>query len=255
MVEDFAGDAMTLSIAQITDLHLLVDPQAALRGCVTTPRAAAVFANLKQRSPDLLLLSGDLSEDGSPASYERLRDWVEELGCPAIAIAGNHDQPERLTEICGRSPFMGEPVYSIQGWRIIALDSYQPKRIDGRLRGNQLDWLDQRLGEDSSPTLLMLHHPPVLIGVTKMDAIGLKDGPEFLEVIAHHQQVRLVLSGHAHQAFIQGRGLTTFLGCPATAMQFDQPELPAGWRSLELEPDGSWRSQIHWVDTDSSHFD
>nr|CAA27241.1 unnamed protein product [Synechococcus elongatus PCC 6301] len=92
---------MTLSIAQITDLHLLVDPQAALRGCVTTPRAAAVFANLKQRSPDLLLLSGDLSEDGSPASYERLRDWVEELGCPAIAIAGNHDQPERLTEICG----------------------------------------------------------------------------------------------------------------------------------------------------------
>ncbi|WP_338441518.1 metallophosphoesterase [Synechococcus elongatus IITB4] len=243
---------MTVSIAQITDLHLLADPEAALRGCVTTARAAAVFADLKQRSPDLLLLSGDLSEDGSPASYERLRNWVEELGCPAIAIAGNHDQPQCLAEICGRSPFINGSVYTVRGWRIIALDSYQPKRVDGWLGAEQLDWLDQRLAEESTPTLLVLHHPPVPIGVDKMDAIGLKDGSKFLELIARYEQVRLVLSGHAHQAFIQCRGTTTFLGCPATAMQFDQAELPAGWRSLELEADGSWRSQIHWVPASSA---
>lgn len=238
---------MTVSIAQITDLHLLANPQATLRGCETTARAAAVFAELKQRSPDLLLLSGDLSEDGSPESYERLRDWVEALGCPAMAIAGNHDQPKGLAEICGRSPFISEPVYSIKGWRVIALDSYQPKRVDGWLGAKQLEWLNQCLREKSSPTLLVLHHPPVPIGVAKMDAIGLQDGPELLKVIACHEQVRLVLSGHAHQAFIQNYGSTTFLGCPATAMQFDQAILPAGWRSLKLEADGSWRSQIHWV--------
>lgn len=238
---------MTVSIAQITDLHLLVDPEAALRGCVTTARAAAVFADLKQRSPDLLLLSGDLSEDGSPASYERLRDWVEQLGCPALAIAGNHDQPQHLAEICGRSPFINQSVHTVGGWRIMVLDSYRPKRVDGWLGTEQLDWLDQCLGEESSPTLLVLHHPPVTIGVAKMDAIGLQDGPELQKVIGRHPQVRLVLSGHAHQAFIQNRGTTTFLGCPATAMQFDHPDLPAGWRSLELEADGSWRSQLHWV--------
>ncbi|WP_338461759.1 metallophosphoesterase [Synechococcus elongatus IITB7] len=243
---------MVLSIAQITDLHLLADPEAALRGCVTTARAAEVFGALRERSPDLLLLSGDLSEDGSPASYERLRDWVEALGCPAIAIAGNHDQPQCLAEICGRSPFINESVHTVRDWRIITLDSCQPKRVDGWLGAEQLDWLDQRLAEESTPTLLVLHHPPVPIGVAKMDASGLQDGPEFLKLIARHEQVRLVLSGHAHQAFIQSRGSTTFLGCPATAMQFDQATLPAGWRSLELESDGSWRSQVHWVPASST---
>ncbi|WP_338460815.1 hypothetical protein [Synechococcus elongatus] len=35
-------------------------------------------------------------------------------------------------------------------------------------------------------------------------------------------------------------------------MQFDRADLPAGWRSLELEADGSWRSQIHWVPASSA---
>ncbi|WP_338460816.1 hypothetical protein [Synechococcus elongatus] len=52
--------------------------------------------------------------------------------------------------------------------------------------------MDRTAFGESHTDLLVLHHPPVLIGVDKMDAIGLKDGPEFLGLIARYEQVRLV---------------------------------------------------------------
>ena len=59
-------------------------------------------------NPDLLLATGDLSEDGSRTSYLALRNYLKPLGIPVLALPGNHDDPGLLAEV-----FPGSPVYHL----------------------------------------------------------------------------------------------------------------------------------------------
>ncbi|MEW5885427.1 MAG: metallophosphoesterase, partial [Pseudomonadota bacterium] len=91
-------------IAQLSDLHLraaapagaCVDTAALLRACVHD-------LCVRQPSPDLLLLSGDLSDSGSAADYALLRQLVQPLralGVPVLPLLGNHDRRAALRLAC-----------------------------------------------------------------------------------------------------------------------------------------------------------
>ena len=81
------------SIAQITDIHLFVDEKQELLGLQTTKSFQAVIEKLQHLQPqlDLLLLTGDLSQDGTPESYENIQNLLNPLALPTYWLAGNHD--------------------------------------------------------------------------------------------------------------------------------------------------------------------
>lgn len=195
-------------IAQISDLHFLrkgvlsfgkVDTHAHLKRCVEAIQAF-------EPSPDVILITGDLTNDGDLPAYQALVDLLAPLDLPVYPIPGNHDDRELMRAVFPAidqlSP-AGPLHYAIEDWplRIIALDSSVDGKIYGRLGEAQLDWLSRTLDADrNKPTLVMLHHPPFKTGIVHMDYSMLCDGEAFAKVIGEHSQVERVLCGHVHRA-------------------------------------------------------
>ena len=64
-----------LSLVQITDCHLLGDPSARLNGVDTAATLDAAIDHILNNGPepDAILATGDLSQDGTAASYNRMK--------------------------------------------------------------------------------------------------------------------------------------------------------------------------------------
>jgi predicted MPP superfamily phosphohydrolase len=46
-----------------------------------------------QQRPDVLVLSGDITQRARPAQFRAARAFADRLGAPVLAIPGNHDIP------------------------------------------------------------------------------------------------------------------------------------------------------------------
>ena len=68
----------SIRIAQITDCHLPADPKQQYRGINPRDNLNTLLQKVKDLAPNLVLASGDLSEDGSRISYLALQQywWV-----------------------------------------------------------------------------------------------------------------------------------------------------------------------------------
>lgn len=243
-----------LQLLQLTDLHLFASPQLDWKGFNTYSSFQAVVAQVATLvpPPDALLLTGDLSQDDSPESYHHIRTLLAPLGIPTYWVPGNHDQTGLAAEILSTAPFCCDRKLEEKGWRVLLLNSMAEGRVYGILSEAEIDWLTTQLAQaPEQPTLIVLHHPPVVIESAWMDAIGLQDSQHFLQVVDAHPQVKGVLFGHIHQAFQQNRNGVQFLGCPSTCIQFvpNQPEMlldseAPGFRQLFCYPDGTWQTQV-----------
>jgi Icc protein len=121
------------------------------------------------------------------------------------------------------------------------------------LGDRQRSWLARELTRAPElPLVVAVHHPPVPIGDSTMDAIRLADGMELLALLAPVPQLRAVVFGHVHQhwqAELPGRTLgldpVMLLGCPSTLRAFG-PIQPCplgrsddpGGRLITLSPEG-----------------
>lgn len=247
-----------LNVIQLTDTHLFADDEGQVKGFQTARSLAAVVDRVRSRptKPDLLLLTGDLSQDETLGSYQRLRSQLAPLGIPAYWLPGNHDQyPEQMAQVLADAPFSVSKWVQQGGWNFVLLDSSQFGQVDGVLSEASLLWLEERLQVDGSPTLVALHHPPLAIGSTWMDRIGLQNRDALFAVLDRYPQVKLVLFGHIHQEFDRVRRGVRYLGCPSTCVQFvpgdefaiDVGRSP-GFRWLTLYPDGSYETQVERVE-------
>jgi 3',5'-cyclic-AMP phosphodiesterase len=250
---------MALRIAQLTDTHLFADPSQTMLGCATNQTFQRAIAKLHSLTPqpDLILLTGDLSQDDSAASYEHLQTHLAPLNIPTYWLPGNHDQNlEALFEILSEPPCSPSKIIHQGGWQILLLGTMLPQQVQGRLAQEALDWLEEQLqAQPSLPTLVALHHHPLPIGSAWMDRIGLENGEAFLAVCHRYPQVKLVLNGHIHQAFQGDRHGVTFLGSPSTCVQFkaqqdvmavDESRGP-GFRLLDLQTDGRFATEVVWL--------
>lgn len=245
-----------MRVVQLTDIHLLADDQALLKGIATTASLQAVLTHLQAQPdrPDLLLLTGDLSQDESPQSYDRLVDLLTPLAIPSYWLPGNHDHPATMAQCLERPPLRSAKAIHQGGWQILLLDSSRPGDVAGYLSDASLNWLDTQLQTGPLPTLIALHHPPCSVHSEWADAIALINRDEFLARLRPYPHVRLVIFGHIHQEFqAEAQGIT-FLAAPSTCIQFKPKvprfaldDLPPGYRWLELHPDGTWATGIEWV--------
>jgi 3',5'-cyclic AMP phosphodiesterase CpdA len=208
-------------IVQLSDLHLRAGeegsgPAARLR------HAVAAVARLQPR-PDAVLLSGDLADTPSIEAYAQAHELLAPLGLALHAIPGNHDDRDLLRARFGPSPApVGTPVrFAVDcgALRLIGCDSTSPGHESGALGAERLSWLKDTLGEQpETPTLLALHHPPVLTGVRSMDAIALalEDRMALESLLDGHPQVQAITCGHVHLTMTCAFAGRPLLVCPST---------------------------------------
>lgn len=251
------SESRTLLVAQVTDTHLFATADECLLGVNTADSCQTVLDWIRglERQPDLLLLTGDLSQDGSAASYERLQGLLAPLGIPAYWLPGNHDRPAVMAQVFHQPPISAQKSIFCQGWQLLLLDSSVPDKVHGVLTPETLDWLDRELQHTQAHSVaIALHHPPFPVGATWMNDIGLHNTAGLLAICDRYPQVKLVLFGHIHQPFHHTHNHVHYLGSPSTCIQF-KPDSPTfaldpvapGFRLLELHPDGTWQTQIERI--------
>ena len=222
-------------LAQLSDPHIgatWFDDQ-------SVPRLAAAVESIRaiRPRPDAVLVSGDIADHATDEEYEQVRALLAPLEAPVYVLPGNHDDRLALHRQFGVPGADGKPVrYSVDlgPLRLVVLDTTRPGEDGGALEGGQLDWLDAELAAaPEQPTLIAMHHPPLVIGVPVWDEIGLAaaDRRALGDVIERHQQVRRLVSGHFHSTItgeLAGRGV---LVVPST---YVQTRLDFDVRELEL---------------------
>lgn len=192
-------------IAQITDLHIGFpakpgDPQNDLRLTETLD----VIASLNPR-PDLILATGDLTNDGHPEQYERLLELVADCDIPIHWMIGNHDQraPMRAAfNIPDEGNDFVSSVLEFDDLRLVLLDSHGPGLHGGGFGADQADWLDRQLAaRPDTATILAIHHSPIFTGISWMP-VSNGNGWEtrLSEAVAPHKQVKKLICGHVHRS-------------------------------------------------------
>lgn len=244
-----------LRVAQITDTHLFSDDRQEMLGCRTNLSFQAVIDSLRQLQPqpDLLLLTGDLTQDETIASYEYLRSLVDPLEIPTYWIPGNHDQGLADMEQVLNSAFISpNKQFQKGGWNFILLNSMAVGLVQGRLSAAELARLEQL--QTDLPTIVVLHHPPLPVGADCMDRIRLENATEFFEIIDRFPQVKLVVFGHIHHAFEQKRQSVQYIGTPSSGVQlkplsqtFILDDQPPGFRLFTLHSDGRYETEVRRV--------
>ena len=242
----------SILIAQITDCHLPADPQQKYRGIYPHENLKTLLQKVRVLKPDLLLASGDLSEDGSLASYEALQRYFKSLGIPVLALPGNHDDANLLAETFPGSPTDKISVSEHDPWQIIRLNSSLPGKPEGRLSEEMLTELESFLGAHKQrPKLIAVHHQPVTVGSPWIDKYPLVEPQAFLQIIDQHPDVKAVVWGHVHQVFETDRNGTAMLGSPSSAVnglpgaqRFTPGPVGPAYRWLELRANGTLLSGI-----------
>ena len=247
----------TYELLQLTDPHYLEDPAGLLKGVHTrsTFRRVLAVALAETPRPDAILLTGDVTQDGSREGYLAIRDDLGRAGVPVWSIPGNHDDPAVMAEILGEPPFEYCRPQRLGDWLLAMVDTWDGDRGGGRVGGAGLEALDWQLGASDAPhAIVCMHHQPTPMRSGWLDTVGLDDGPELMDLVARHPQVRGLVWGHVHQALDEQRGGLTLMSTPSTCFQFVPrrddfaiDDVPPGYRRIRLHPDGRIETRVRRV--------
>ena len=228
-------------VVQLSDPHIGAewaagDPVARLAAAVEAVRAMP-------SQPDALLVSGELADNAADAEYEQVRELLAPLQAPLFVLPGNHDDRRALHRHFGVPGADGEPVqYSMDlgPLRLVVLDTTRPGEDPGALDTERLGWLAAELATaPEAPTLLAMHHPPLVTGVPVWDELGLPaaDRRALGAVLERHPQVRRIVAGHVHRTITANLAGRAVLTVPST---YVQTRLNFGSQEIELaaEPAG-----------------
>lgn len=247
----------SIQIIQVTDTHLYANENTELLGRNTSKSLLAVvkLIKLKFPKPDLILLTGDLSQDGSQESYLRMAKALKNFTCPIYYLPGNHDCVSTMNSVFSHTHVKTTKKIIIGNWGIQILDSVIDGKVSGLINQEEMTQLKQNVQQwHNKYFLICLHHHPILIGSTWLDQIGLKNRQEFMQTIQVYLNIRLVVCGHVHQAFEKKQGHVTVLSSPSTCVQFKPhtdeftlDRLNPGFRSINLLNDGQFKTNVHRV--------
>ncbi|GIF96552.1 metallophosphoesterase [Catellatospora citrea] len=168
---------------------------------------------------DLVVVSGDIADDGSAEGCAGVREQVgrfcAERGIPHVYCTGNHDTRDAFAAVLGSGHLsadgtdtgttmpeasgMRAAVSHVAGLRVITLDSLVPGQVHGHLDEAQLAWLRDVLAEPAEAgSVLVLHHPPIAVPTSPiMDVVNLRNGDELADAVAG-TDVHAILCGHFH---------------------------------------------------------
>jgi Icc protein len=246
-----------MRILQLTDTHLYGDPASRHYDRIDTAAALReVLARVRGlEGVDVVVHTGDASDDGSVESYRLLHEILDplaaELGAPLVVTMGNHDVPSAYAEVAGPGDHGGpwqDRVHALPGGaRVIVLDSSVPGAGYGHLDPEQLEWLRGVLAEraddgSAGPTILAIHHPPLVGATPLLRGLDL-DGLDALADVLAGSGVRAILSGHYHHQMtgsiagipvLVGPGITNIVD-PLAAGGIERAGARSGAQLVEID--------------------
>jgi len=229
-----------------------------LRGTVTLASLSGVIQHYRNSDwkADFVTATGDLIQDQSAGAYERFKTALSALDLDVYCVPGNHDVRELMQRALNEPPFFYCDTIETKNWLIIGIDSCVAETAGGAISGNEYDRLDQAIAASNADHVMVcLHHPPVVMGSTWLDSVGLDKPEDFYDRIGASAKARLAIFGHVHQAYDNTHHGIQIIGTPSTCRQFKPgsnefavDDRPPAYRRIELFADGHFSTELVWVE-------
>ncbi len=194
-------------IAQISDSHIAA-PDKLTYGIVPMAQNLARCVDHINRlmpKPDLVLMTGDVANDWRQDQTELAKSILDGLHCPYYVVPGNHDDRAVIWDVFGGAACPAKPDgfinYVIDGFpvRMIGIDTLESGQSGGVLCDTRLGWIADRLADDqTTPTVLFMHHPPLKLAVPETDVDGFVGSEALGALISNAPNVKRILCGHIH---------------------------------------------------------
>ena len=200
------GRLLAGRIVHLSDIHF---------GGENVEAVAGVKTWLANQTPDLIVISGDLTRFGQPEEFAAAADWVRGLDGPTFLTPGNHDTPwagiwQRVTAPFGLyQDYFGEPCggsWSSDGMTLAAVNTARGIQIrwnwsKGEISRKQTDGAIATLRAKPTGSLgvMVCHHPLVEMVGGPMTA-RVRGGETAARRLCE-SGVDLVLTGHIHSPF------------------------------------------------------
>ncbi|PJE80977.1 3',5'-cyclic adenosine monophosphate phosphodiesterase CpdA [invertebrate metagenome] len=247
---------MPIRLIQISDTHLFGDPEKRYHGMDTYASLQSVLKLIVKKHPDMkaLLVTGDLTQDEMPASYQRLVQVLSPLSVPFYWLCGNHDVKSLMMQVAPSSMIT---TVDLGSWQVLLLNSQKSGEVAGEIDSKELTGLCQQLEQTPDvPTVLALHHHIDAIDSVWMDESKVINANALKDVLRQYPQVKVIIHGHIHQertSMIEG---VPCFAVPSTCVQFAPYEenytiddqMP-GYRILDLFDDGAFHSEVVRIST------
>lgn len=168
----------------------------------------AVVALAAQQRPDVVVLSGDITQRARPAQFRAAKAFVDRLGAPVLAVPGNHDialfdlwarltRPyARYTKVFGANL---EPVFSSPDLLVIGVNTTRAWRHKhGEVSTAQIDRVATLLTAASPQQLrVVVVHQPAAVPQAE-ERYNLLRGHHAALQVWSAAGADLVLGGHIH---------------------------------------------------------
>ena len=177
------------------------------------PVVEALLHLARQQPPELVVLSGDVTQRARRAQFSAARRFVERLSTVrTLVIPGNHDIP--LFNLAARvfAPYAGfmdafgaelEPVAESPHWLVIALNTTRAWRHkNGEVSAEQVERVADRLKQATHEQLrIVVVHQPVAV-IRKEDHRNLLRGHAEAITRWSGAGADLLLGGHIHLPYV-----------------------------------------------------
>ncbi|MEI8338136.1 MAG: metallophosphoesterase [bacterium] len=196
------------TIVHLSDLHF---------GKIDAKRVNPLIKKISEIKPDLIIVSGDLTQRATEKEYKDAKKFFRKLDRPIFVIPGNHDIPlinifQRLTD-----PFKKykkiistdlNPFYCDETIAIAGINSVRRYKItSGRISSKQISTTEKLL-DNLDPKLIKIvvcHHPldlPYSAKTIKKHTHGVVSHSK--TAMKHFSKIKvdIFLTGHIHQSHV-----------------------------------------------------
>jgi Icc protein len=186
-------------IAQLSDIHVG-------GGRYREALLRTAIAEINAADPDLVVIAGDLTDDGYSDQYPLVQQELAALACPeVIRVPGNHDARNvgylRYEDTFGardsrlRREFGGLEV------ALVAVDSSKPDLDEGEIGREHYGWIAESFADEADVRVFVCHHHLVPVPGTGRERNQVLDAGDVLSLL-RRCGVDIVLSGHRHVPYV-----------------------------------------------------
>lgn len=211
-----------MKLIHISDIHL-TEKGHEIWGVSTLEHFSRAIQDITRMNDiDAIVVSGDLSDDGSRWAYEYIDNAFAEIGIPTYCCAGNHDNLNEFYQSYKPSYYNICETFDLCDWTFIMLNS----AVEGMSRGLcNLDKLERLLHSHKNKALaVVLHHPPI-VQEGWLNRKLLENRNDFNKIIRQAKNVKMVLYGHTHYGSTSMIDGIVYSSAPSVGFAF-HPNLP-----------------------------
>src|ERR671929_29249 len=186
-------------IAQLSDVHVG-------GGRYREELLRTAIAEINAAEPDLVVVAGDLTDDGYPDQYPVAKQELEALACDQIVrVPGNHDARNvgylRFEDTFGARDTRLRCALAGLDVALVAVDSSKPDLDEGEIGREHYGWIEEGFAGEAAFRVFVCHHHLMPIPGTGRERNQVLDAGDVLSLL-RQSGVDLVLAGHRHVPYV-----------------------------------------------------